>query len=581
MKKLYLGSLFLIFALANYGNAQTATWSTDLPEKSSWEYISPYGQLLLVSENNLTSINSEDGQVVWTKSVPQNLMYNEVSQFENTPYFQIKRGGEKMLLDYRTGESILESSAIKIPRLDTLIILPQSDLLVLSGINQSASHELAIYDLAAKKVLWRDHSNELLQSAVLTKDKDVLFCTSSKLYLIDGESGSMKWQASKEAGSVADLFLDSYRDLAFVASHRPGSTVIQTKYQGYSLKTGEPTWSSSLAVAGPIFPVNFVKGGVVINTSVPLAVKANLLDPYTQEGVWGNKGRGIKVKSPPKHAIEFEQGTLLVFRNKIGPRYIGFVDSENQVKVENVEMRGDIYLCSTYGKQILIVGKKDFKIIDPLYGTDNGNSIKTELSLIDQHGDNLCLFDKSKSILYKYNLKSGESAELVKKLKTEAKSNIEYLEVTESGVLLSSSEELILIDFEGKVVYDKVFNVPANRHLNDLEKAKNVARSYEQSTWGDELVDDSDDLRIAINKLKADGSSFEVKANRFSSPSEYTYLVTEENEVLVFNKIKISTGEIESQIQMGSSKEVSYYVDFTLNKLFVVESGIILNQYDF
>jgi outer membrane protein assembly factor BamB len=104
------------------------------------------------------AVDIERGQVAWEKPELGGLPADSVHPVEGSLLVQAERAGLLMILDPTTGTVVFDSRELELTKVITRRVLPQSSTLLVHGQRAAGAMVVALYDLVSGKQLWINES---------------------------------------------------------------------------------------------------------------------------------------------------------------------------------------------------------------------------------------------------------------------------------------------------------------------------------------------------------------------------------------------------------------------------------------
>ncbi len=651
MKKIAFTIALLVLAVVSNAQNVSVAWEKDFAYPINWQKVSAFGHYLVGTGNGLLYVDQDSGKVLWSKPEFKNLLESDVSQVGNSPLISVNQGTTITMIDPFSGESQFDSKKAGISEIKDQMILYNSNAILVSGRTYSKKDVLVLSSLSSGKIIWKleDDFGRFITASDIS-NSEILVVTVFNNYKIDAHSGELIWKndtsgANKDldkaggfgalmkemASNVAQdmdfniqFYKNPFEPIFYIASEKEGraptrgfSTSVSngepayhTTYTAFSLNDGSRIWKKDLDINGKMGQLFFDKKGMVILPDDGLNTKINLFDYQTQEGLWGKKGRGVKVKGGIYDFIEVENGLILISKKPNNKNFITFLDlkSGSLVFDKPIKINGEVLFGEITPSGLLYMTTSEVNILDISSGkTTIDNEILTSPSLIDQNEDVLYAFDNSSSTIKLLDKKTGVVSKLGNKITFEGKESPSSIRMRDNGVLVSASQNLALIDYSGKTTFHTYLEAPrepgilrALRYAKAIRAAYIGAVSYSgalayQSAAND--ISKEDQVTGAIvsdlgNVFKEIGDqatdfakkSWELANKRFSATKEadnYVVILSQVEKNNYLMKVNKNTGEIESRISLGKDRKPAYVMDGVTGIVFYQTSTNEISSYKF
>ena len=138
-------------AAATHGSP---AWTLKLKQDLRWQQVTPAGTLLISTDDALSGIDTERGQVVWEKPELGGLPEDSVRTVEGSILMEAARPGLLLIFDPVTGSVVFDSRQLGIADVITRRVLPQTGTILIHGRRPSGPPVVALYDLVTGNQRW-------------------------------------------------------------------------------------------------------------------------------------------------------------------------------------------------------------------------------------------------------------------------------------------------------------------------------------------------------------------------------------------------------------------------------------------
>lgn len=651
MKNYKLLLLLLCLATATLAQAQvTKLWSQTIGKSVQWQKITSLGHYIIGTSQGIMGVNPETGAKIWEDTQFGAVSADQVAQVGSSPLLSINLGSTVYMIDPYTGGVRFDSKKSGILEIKDQQVLYNANGILISGRNTDNKELLLMSSLETGQVVWkiREDFGRLVTANELSPDA-LLIVTLYYNYKLNPKTGKIIWkndvseanaqmakmgafgnmmkQMASNAAQNVDLNVRFYKDpkhpVFYVASEQEGQaqttgftttsngeTPHHTTYTAFDLKDGHRIWKKPLDVSGKMGPLYFDEKGLVILPNDGMNTKINQYDYQSQEGKWGKKGRGLKVKGGIYSYTKVDGGLLLVSQNTSGKNFItylnlatGTLSFDKPVKVD-----GEVVMSEHTPKGLLYATTEEVNIMNEESGDMLlKKSIPTRPSLIAQNESTLYAFDTKEGVIKALDKNTGAVKTLSEEINFEGKEAPEHLDLRKTGLLLGASQNMALIGLEGKKVYQKYLAAPREPGiLRALQYAQAVraayigAASYAASaayqSAGEQVKEDDavagaivSGVGKAYGELGDAASDFAKKswqaANaRFKATQEadnYSVMLTQQDKVNTLVKVNKDTGASEGTISLGKDNAPDYVMDGVTGTVFYHTDGNTITAYQF
>ena len=649
-KKLLVVALFCSNFIGKTEAQIKPTWTRDFDANLLCQKITPFGDLLISPSGGLLSIDPETGKTQWgLTGMEYNAVGNEdVNIISGTPFLKVHFNDYKFLIvNAITGEILFDNSKTALQQLakEPLPLFKAKGIL-LSGFGKHEEDPvLGFVDIATGELKWE--SREKILNIVAIEDlseKEILVVTPNDNYKLNAETGKTIWKVANTetskglnkmgrfgsmmkqmtAQSDASEILGTHflkhpeKDLFIVGvikefgaggfSSQGAAPNYSTYFRLYDSKSGEMLWKKPLVLSGEYNNLKFKDNSFIALPSGSRAHKANAYSLETQKGTWAKKGRGVSVKGGVSDYILFDDKILLISDDGTNS-FLTYLNYENGNKLlkKPIKIKGHLRGVFPHNNKMLVVTDTKLNIADLSTGEFLlKKGINTNNRLLFKKDEQVYAFDKKEKALKSIDLNSlvvkNFSSE---KIEFEGREEPNALEHRNGTFLLSSSQNMLLIDENGKKVYQNYFKAPGQGFLNTALNYTDVftntfftASSFLLSGAVASIQTEKSSLASAyqndivgtyLNMGTAQGSELKSSIERArmrhkatKSGSDFSFILTRENKSNYLMKVQKNTGAVVSKIDLGKDKEPQYTVDFYTNRIFYEDhkQGGILSSYE-
>lgn len=627
------------------------TWSLDFDGNVDWFKLSPSGKVIVSTNSGLYGIDPSSGKIVWKHEMLKNLTSENYNPISNSPFIAIITGGilnmQQIILDVSTGKIIADTKNMGMKMVSKRFSVPSLNGIIFTGyINNSPS--IVFVDAISGEKKWVlnkifENASEMLVAKPLSIDeKSILMATGKRLYRIDVKSGTVIWNTDfktntdkgtlatevseevedKESTMAADgkggglmgkagslgklsglggmggsmrdgmakaadavygkfLILDQQPDIVYYYSNE--------NIVAFDPASGKLAWEP-VKFSDPLAGLLFHETGFVITTNDKRA-ELLLLDYKTGKQKWAP----VTLKGQVT-ALKLNGSNLaLASAKESGNNYVNIVDINTGIPVSKSEMKvsGQILDIRQNKQGLIYRTNKELNIQDIETGKDvwaKSLSYKTGGGIgVDKADKTYFWADNQLHIMDNTN---GEYKALGKPLKFGHDEIPDAIEIREKGVLVSSSQNLALFDWDGNKIYHVFIKAPgtslANKILNVATIAISVQNSASQgfqaglagsgtSSYNSHM--EKADRWSNLGSAAASDMSRRFKASQ--DAKNYKVILTdiggpEGGYGLV--RVNKDTGSIEAKVVL-KDKKPDYLSDDLENLIFYKESGKTITGY--
>ncbi len=647
--------LLSLIIISHLGQAQPLKplWSKALPEGVRWQMVTSLGNYVVGTSQGLVGMNPDKGEVMWknTKFGPVNA--DQVQQMGSSALLAVNFRNTVYAIDPFTGEVKFDSKSAGINEIKDQQVLYQANGILVSGRNAENKDILLMSSMADGKVAWKieDDFGRFVIASELSPE-ELLIVTLYYNYKVNPVDGKIIWkndvsaankqmenmgalgalmkQAAANVAQNVDINVQFYRHpskpIFYVASEQEGKPVssggfttttttgsgpsYHTTYSAFDLTNGDRIWEKPLDLSGKIGGVYFDEKGIVIMPDDGSNTKVNSYDYTSKEGQWGKKGKGVNIKGGIYSYSKVKDGLVLVSQNASGKNFISFLSQSTMELTfdKPVQIDGSMVYSEITPKGLFFVTTEELNILDITTGKlllDKG--ISTTPSLTAQKENLIYVFDQREGVVKEFDKNTAALKIVSGEIKFEGKESPSNLELRDNGILVSSSQNLALVGFDGKSIFQKYFEAPrepgiirALQYANAVRAAYIGAVAYTASaafqSAGQQAKANNEGSAVILEGVgSAYGElgnaasdfakkSFQAASARFKatqSADNFTVVLTTQDKNNVLMKINKNTGVSEGVIDLGKDNAPNYAMDGITGHVFYATGNNAIVGYHF
>lgn len=664
MRRLTTILFFLI--LTQHVISQAPQWETSFKTAINWQKLTPYGTLIVSTSDGIKGIDPKTGNVLWTSkpslgAAPE----SSFQMIDQTPFFSVQVGNgsneDYCIIESFEGVQVFSSYDMGLQKVNSQYLLQLSGAILVLG-TESISNNPATYmiDINTGQKLWFKESNY----GIITACKDLgnnecIITTGLFVIKLNVRTGQEIWRKvldprfegmsdlmtafdkgtanyfdfSKVNAAIATS--QYYKDGFYVSvqtmkqkksTDSKGVTTtenyIERNYMGFNINTGEYLWPSVKNLQGPVGVVFASEQGLVVAVGeypkgIPNLVQAmgtdiHCYDYATGESKWGKKGNGINLKGGVLRTITPIDGKFLLVSGKDN-NFLDLVDPRTGLSTveKEIKVNGQVEYISNTELGILYATNDEVNIINFTEGKKIfDKSFKSNSSLMYENEESVVLFNLKDKMLYEIDLKSGSSKTISPEIEWEGKDQAKTIEKRPEGYLISSDQNLVLVN-DGAIVYNKYFVAPVdNGWKKALYYANAIFSAYASIVYSANAglygsvsqsikVNDASsqlakDITNQISDMYGDAAKSSMKyagkmidqANKrykaTKTTNDYCFILTVvDKKTAQLVRVDKKTGEIVNTIPLDKDKTPVYEIDGIENRIFYKSSSTMIQQYSF
>ena len=635
-------------------------WKLKFASAINWHRITPFGNLVVSTGDGLYGVDPDLGRITWVIKRLGGIPYDSYQPLPNTFYAQISLSNQLIILEPYEGSIISDTKKAGFTTVVTKNILHESGAILISGYKDEQNASLSLFDMGTGRELW--NNTEIFAGS---KRPDVLInslnagpgkanadiCRTFKLieagvqgfiiangniiYKVNTQTGDLIWKAEPPRPEGMVIASDEPRLIRSACGAY--FYYIQPNYlMGYNIKNGRQLWAEVGVTGDSIYEFIAHKKGLILLPEIDKVhhtteARINLIDYVTgkalwgKKTLWGKKARGIAVPGTVVN-IDYHGKDLVLTMADDDTSYLNVLDVnngrlmfENSLKINGrlgyTEMTksGLLYIAKPNdhpGEEINIFDLQNgrprlAKFLKP--GKPSGQSqVQGGRSglLTAFQGNLLYVFADKEQTLYEINLNNANVKALKQEISFGGNEKVNRLEVRVDGLLLGSTQNIMLVGFDGQLKFHKYYPAPEQPGLSKSLRAMEALYTTFQKT-PNKLGTKNADRRVNLTKPITEWETVEKtahthngrqtkvrtyskstitaakrrsEANRRSPDFVFMIVSLQKQDKNVANaaipgsyglvRVSKTTGEIIETLQIKDEKEPGYQVDDVLNAIY-------------
>jgi len=598
----------------NSSFAQTTPTNTyTIDGKINFMKLTDTGILLIAHNDGFAGIKPESNKLIFDFKDYGSVKEEELQFIPATPYVVISQGGfaklssKKIVFDYVIGKQLFETKENGWKdAFSAQVFIPQNKLIV-SGIRTSKEKfamAVGIYDLVTgkeEKLIYPVEPGKVTMGSVsvtgsiFMKDNLVYIPTSKELICYDIKSNSRVWSAKVD-------------DLSWMTADESGKEIYgfentnsgDTKIHKIS-STGEVLWKDSQKVKGAVTRFEILPQGIAIVSDVAdkggsvfsarAESKIMMLSAKDGEDLWD---KAPKTKGYVQHFYVMDDGILFGIQSG-GINKISFT-GETLFK-KPLKTGENIHTMALTPKGMIYITDSDANIIDLKTGESiwnkpikykNASAVastydaKNKRYLIST-GDDVVAIDEN----------SGD-VKTLSEFKFEEKEAPNSFSVRANGLLLTSDQNIMMLNFDGTKQFHEYYKSPGRSTFGKImggvmavaSTAASVSMAARAGANKNSIGQYNEYGREAdrASKMFADigSASFDYMSKRFkasAATANAQFILTKLDDGVGLVKINKDSGAKEKEIVL-KDKKPEYEVDEYAGVLYYKKDNNTILSYD-
>ena len=628
-----------------------AAWTLRMKGDIRWQQVTPAGMLLVSTDAALAGVDIDAGRVAWEKTELGGLPADSVRVVEGSLLMQAGRLGLLLIFDPVTGAVVFDSRQLGLTQIVTRRVLPQSGTLLVHGRRPSGPPVVALYDLVTGNQRWANETlfeqtepkkkglgglmQNLVRAAsegteleVLQAGPDMIVVnTLTGLRALDARTGAVRWSATLPTARSGN----PPRHVQLYPSVAKADRIyvsFDDRVMAYRLADGQALWAKPATVDGQIGDiVQHPAGIIMLPQGAPEGQSSGsrkVINGVVQTGL--NVARyddGTTIAQKPLHMRGNVTDALIT-----GDAAVLEVDAESKTFVNVLDVGAATVRLK---KDVKIKGQLAYAELTPagmLYISRPDAGTDAEVNVIDltsgeprfkdaieggkraplpyaMEGRTLYVYATRDRKLYAVDRDAGTFRALTGEIKLQGDDVPTTLEIRPGGLVLISSQNLVVVGRDGQVKQQVYYPAPQLpgllRALYAMESVRAGLYGAAASSYGDAFAQMSRQATdTAAKRLTAQmataysqggaqltGYSHEAAAlasKRFraslSVPGSVFMLTrAPEGNGNVLLQIDKESAQSRARVDLGKEREPVYAVDDVSNMLFLRTTGGTLVGY--
>ena len=618
-----------------------AAWTARMKGDIRWQQVTPAGALLVSTDGALAGVDIETGQITWEKAELGGLPVDSVRMVEGSLLMEAARPNLLVIFDPVTGAVVFDSRRLSLTQVVTKRVLPQSGTLLVHGRRAQGPPVVALYDLVTGDQRWANETlfeqtepkkkglgglmQNLVRAAseataleVLQAGPDMIVVnTLTGLRAMDAKTGAVRWSATlptARAGNPA-------RHVRLYPSLDKSDRIyvsFDDRLMAYRLADGQALWAKPPTVNGWVHDIVQHPAGIIILPESPPPNEATgnvrIVNGVVQTGL--NVARyddGSTIADKPLH-----MGGTVTDAMIVGGSAVLAVDAQSKTFVnvldvatatlrlkKDVKIKGQLDYAELTAAGLLYVSRPDagtdaeVNVIDLASGEQRlKDAIQGDHRAYLYHateGRSLYVFANNDHKLYAVDRDAGTYRALGSEIKLQGGEDPTGLEVRPAGIVLVSSQNLVIVGRDGVVKQQVYYPAPQLpgllRALHTLNAVRAGLYGAAASAYGDAFAQasrnatDTTARRITAqlataysqggaqltgySRQSAALASKRFKASLAVPGSVFMLTKAPEGNGNVLLQIDKESAQARSRVDLGKEREPVYAVDDVAGMLFL------------
>jgi len=571
--------------------AEQPDFSYELGSKINESTLTQGGTLVVATNNGLVGILPKSKNVLFNFTDYGRVKPEELFYVPNAPYVIVDQSGfggissKKAVIDYISGKTIFTTEKNGWKSVYTCDVMMPQNKLVVSG--QRTSKEqfasaVAIYDLntGAQESFIKLKGSAIVSGRPLLLKNSLIVPTSKELMNLNLVGGEVIWTAKVDGVKWMQADASENEIYTFEGTNNGDTRIFKIN------KSGSILWSKEQRVKGAVSNFEILPKGLAVVSNVDNSGKSGLaklaasraeskiafLSASTGEDLWG---KAPKTKGYVQHFYIMDDGILFgIYEggiNKIS--FDGTTLFKKPLKTgENIQVMAET------PQGLLFITDSDANIVNLKTGDEVWSKPlkykRAEAVSSDFDAKNNRYLISADGDLYAVDANTGESSILANS-KFEGKEAPTSVEVRENGILLTSNQNVMMLDWNGKQNFHKYYRAPGKSAfgailagVGALAAATTSAAYYNsanqnRNSLGQYTARGQREADFAADMAGFAGASIAEMLKRFTATSATKndqFILTKLDDGVGLVKVNKDSGEVTKEIVL-KDKKPEYIVD--------------------
>lgn len=608
--------------------SETPNTVYDLGAKINEMTLTVGGILVVATDDGLTGIRPTQKEPVFTFNTFGKLKPEETDFIPNSPYIVVSQGADskfagltktkRAVIDYMRGDVIFNSENDNWNQIYTCnIILPENKL-VISGIQKEGDKfekitpKVAVYDLSSRKL---DYSFFLDKPGRVGVARD-FSVTGTPLLMKDFLIVPTAQGLIAKSHTGADVWENKVKGINWMVADATGTEIygFETTTNGKNTrihkigKNGDELWKDDRKVQGNVSNFEITPKGLAVvsdkndgGSSSVLATKNEseiaFLSASTGEDVWD---KAPKTKGYVQHFYIQDDGILFGIQQG-GINKISF-DGQALFK-KPLKTGENIMIMAETPQGLIYITSEDANIVNLKTGDEiwkkplkYKNSPSVASTFDSKNNRYLIAADET---VFSIDGNSGDISEIAT-TKFDEKEMANTIEIKNDNIFLSSSQNMMMLDSKGKLLYHEYFKSPGKSGFvkvlagvvavasTALAMAYAAKAGANRSAFGNSNDLSSYNDYGKENKRAADmfasigDASFNLMSQRFKATSateNSQFILSKLDDGVGIVKVSKVTGKVDKEIVLNDKKP-EYQIDEIEGVLYYKANNSTINAYN-
>jgi hypothetical protein len=646
---------FIIFS-TNSLTASNPLWTRDFKTNVNWQKVTPIGQLIASTGKGLVGINSDTGEEVWVIESLKNCSGNSYSTIPQSPFIFVSPSdgsSDINIVDPVEGKVVFSSGAAGLEKVTDQYFLYESGKILVIGTSKGGKNtEMVMVEMKSAKKLWsKSGAYSFITGAKDLGNNEVLMTSAFFASRINATDGSEIWKTAidpKTAGmssmlgmlegfAASKISKDDILSQLITTPSAPGTFIIAAQkknestkvdskgnktvsisytsvYMAFDIVTGKHKWPAVVELRFPLGVSYASERGLLVCSSSDGNI--NMLSYADGSKLLGKKGGGIGIKGTATGMVPLSDGKLLIAGSQGKNSSLSLLDpaTGSLIFEKAPKIKGNVTYTEILKSGILVGTDEAVNVLNLTTGEwYNEDGLEGGAGLITSDDSGIYIFNTGDNLLYKLDPSNLSSFQKVSStpLVFQGKEQPQQSEIYDGGILITSEQNMALIEKSGTVRYTSYFPAPG---ISDFRKALLIASAVRAAYYtaafatysaafgaASQSIEVKDSRSGATKQVTgeiskafgdatvagagATASYIKMAQQRFKATTQtndYMLVMTSEGKKdAKLLQVSRKNGQVMNTILLGKDKEPVYDVDMWLGRLYYLKESSKIEGYQF
>lgn len=582
MKKLLIS--FGLIGLATALLAQTnITEKYQYPIPGAVEMIEkvPGGYTLVGSSEGISGIEAHSNQVKYTYTKMGKIKPEEMQIIPNTSYIALSRGYSKTLIDYTTGKEVFTPNENGFGAIMSVNPDFSNNTITMMGttLKSPYPYALGVYDLNDfSKKGFIEFTDKKTMGAYINalnyyESEGKLFVRTEKgLVCIDKNTIKMDWVYSDldKTSGIIKVVADPSKGEFYICESNGKSHYLHKLNEKGELTTKKP-----IKIAGMPQRIFLTENALFTHTADLKTTYFQLFDRQNGSPIWKKPfevSGAIFLSEITSNGIVFaaQNGAINTIDLASGKQVLK-KDIKTGMFYKNVSLLPNDLVFYLSSKDMGVANLKTGEFVKE---PTKFKKVTNMIAAFDDKNDRLVVSTGTEL----YFIKKDGSSTKVMDIKFKEDETPNKIEFREKGILIGASQNNLLLDYEGKIIYESYYKAPGQSLAAKIALGAVSAALASQSV-GQGMAGNQKDSRQSAQAASGMGGEMNKKFRATEATKNHLYILTKLEDGVGLVKINKDNGQKEAELIL-KDKKPEYRVDEDYGILYYKKENKLVVGFD-